>query len=164
MPVVTYSLRPARDADLEQLMRIGHEGLRPYVEALRGWDRTAEERRFREDFDPSAIQVVQVDGRDAGYVRLESRDDHLLLAGIYLGATVRRRGVGSAIVCDLMARCRAERTPLRLQVLFPNPARRLYERLGFRVVRETDTHVHMEASPDAAPAVHEGGAREPAGP
>lgn len=35
--------------------------------------------------------------------------------------------------------------PVRLRVLKVNPARRLYERLGFKVVEEADTHYLMEA-------------------
>ena len=31
-----YSLRPAQKSDLEPMMRIGHEGLRPYIEPLWG--------------------------------------------------------------------------------------------------------------------------------
>ncbi len=35
------------------------------------------------------------------------------------------------------------RLPVRLQVIKGNPARNLYERLGFTVTGETDTHLLM---------------------
>lgn len=37
--------------------------------------------------------------------------------------------------------------PVWLQVLKVNPARALYERLGFRVVGQSDTHWHMLREP-----------------
>jgi ribosomal protein S18 acetylase RimI-like enzyme len=60
---------------------------------------------------------------------------------------VRGRGLGGAIVRSIVEDATRRRSPVRLQVLRPNPARRLYERLGFRVVGETVTHVEMLHEP-----------------
>jgi hypothetical protein len=49
-----------------------------------------------------------------------------------------------------MLRCRELDKPLGLRVLRNNPAHRLYERLGFRVMEETETHIYMEALPGDA--------------
>ena len=144
-----YSLRRALESDVEPMMRIGHEGIRPYVEQLWGWDPAEQERRFRENFDLTRIQVVQIDGQDAGYLDVEDHDDHVFLAGIYLDGPYRRSGVGAELVGDLLSRCRSLRKPLRLRVLRPNPAQHLYARLGFRPVEVTETHIHMEAVSDA---------------
>jgi ribosomal protein S18 acetylase RimI-like enzyme len=133
------------ESDLEPMMRIGHEGIRPYVEKLWGWDQADQERRFRETFDPTKISIVTIDGRDAGYLQLENHDDHVFLAGIYLDEEYRRRGIGSELIVDVLGRCRHLRQPLRLRVLRSNPAQRLYMRLGFRPVEETSTHIYMEA-------------------
>ena len=46
--VMPYSLRPAIESALEAMMRIGHEGIRPYAEQLWEWDQADQERRFRE--------------------------------------------------------------------------------------------------------------------
>jgi hypothetical protein len=40
-------------------------------------------------------------------------------------------------------------TPATLYVLKVNPSRRLFERLGFRVIEETPTSYLMRAEPDA---------------
>ena len=145
-----YSLRPALKSDIELMMRIGHEGLRPYVEQLWGWDQAEQERRFREGFDLTTINIVSMDGRDVGYLKVESHDDHVFLAGIYLDREHRRCGIGTQIVTDLLMRCGRLRKPLRLRVLRTNPAQRLYKRLGFRLVKETETHIYMEALPGGA--------------
>ena len=39
--------------------------------------------------------------------------------------------------------------PIRLQVLKVNPASDLYERLGFRKIEVTETHIRMERAPGA---------------
>src|SRR5262245_43505276 len=121
-----YSLRPAIESDLEPMMRIGHEGIRPYVERLWDWDQADQERRFRESFDLATTRIVVIDGRDVGYLKLEYHDDHVFLAGIYLEREYRSRGVGSELIVDLLNNCRDLRKRLCLRVLRPNPAQRLY--------------------------------------
>ncbi|MHC4780253.1 MAG: N-acetyltransferase [Planctomycetota bacterium] len=51
-----------------------------------------------------------------------------------------------SLILDLQERAREEHLPVRLQVLKVNPARHLYERLGFRCCCETKTHLRMEWS------------------
>lgn len=69
----------------------------------------------------------------------EAPDDHFALDGICVAADARGLGIGSALVeaiCD-EARARGH-AGVRLEVVDSNPrARALYERLGFRVTRET---------------------------
>jgi len=125
-------------------MRIGHEGIRPYVEAVWGWDQAEQESRFRDGFDEQTIRIVRVDGEDAGYLKIESREDHVFIAGIYLDGRFRDRGIGREIILDVLRSASEAGNPVRLQVLRPNPAQRLYARLGFSVVGTTETHIHME--------------------
>ncbi len=129
------------------MMAIGHEGIRPYVEKLFGWNPSDQERGFRDGFACEHVSIVQVDGRDAGYLQIDEHADHRFLAGLYLSSELRGRGVGSALIRELIARARGDGKPVRLRVLNPNPAQHLYERLGFRRIAATATHVHMEYDP-----------------
>ena len=71
-----------------------------------------------------------------------------LLDEIQIVREWRSRGIGSAIVRDLMDQAKAARKPLRLQVLKLNTrARELYARLGLRVVSESSTHHLMTYVP-----------------
>jgi hypothetical protein len=77
-----YSLRPATAQDLEPMMAIGHEGIRPHVEAVREWIPETEEQGFRDHFTPELIKIIVVDGEDAGYLKVENHDDHVFLDDI----------------------------------------------------------------------------------
>ena len=59
----------------------------------------------------------------------------------------RNRGLGAALIHDLMAECAASREPLRLQVAKGNRAARLYERLGFLKTGEDEIYYHMWWNP-----------------
>jgi GrpB-like predicted nucleotidyltransferase (UPF0157 family) len=53
--------------------------------------------------------------------------------------------LGTAIICGAMTEAALRGLPVALQVFKGNPARHLYERLGFTVVGETSTHFLMRA-------------------
>jgi ribosomal protein S18 acetylase RimI-like enzyme len=56
-------------------------------------------------------------------------------------------GLGTLLLYSLLGEADAARAPIRLRVLRTNPARRLYERLGFAVAGESATHFLMERTP-----------------
>ena len=140
-----YSLRPATSNDLDAMMAIGNEGIRPYVEEVRGWDEAEETRGFVEHFLPELTSIIVVDGHDVGYLKTESHADHVYIDGIYLAKAYRSSGLGTLLISRTIADAHAKDKRVRLRVLKPNPARRLYDRLGFCQI-DTDTiHISMEA-------------------
>ena len=145
---VRFHLRDATTADYDFLFRLNEVTMRDYVVRTFGeWDDAFQARRFRERFDPSKIRVVMVAGRDVGVVEVEATGPEIVLANIRIMADCQGRGLGTTIVTGLLAEARRTGRALRLRVLKVNPARRLYERLGFRVVDETPTAYIMRAPP-----------------
>ena len=138
-----YRLRPATTDDYGFLRRLHRATMREYVAQTWGWDEEAQAAMFRERFDPSREQIIVVDREDVGVLRAERRERELFLAELEIAPEYQRRGIGAAIVEELKAEARRAGLPLTLQVLKVNPARRLYERAGLRVVGETGTHYLM---------------------
>lgn len=138
-----YRLRPATAEDYAFLEQLHRRTLRPYVERTWGWDDAEQAAMFRRRFDPALLVIVVVDERDAGVLHVERRADETFLVNIALDPEFQGRGIGTAIVGDVLA----EGAPVTLQVLRVNPARGLYERLGFRLTEETATHYRMRAGP-----------------
>jgi ribosomal protein S18 acetylase RimI-like enzyme len=123
--------------------------MRSYVENTWGrWDDAEQEDRFRRGLESMKVQVIVVDGCDAGRLDVTRQSDHIYLGVIELLPELQGRGIGSAIVRDLQAAAKTAGLPLRLQVLMTNPAaQRLYERLGFQVTDATGTHHLMACLP-----------------
>jgi ribosomal protein S18 acetylase RimI-like enzyme len=71
------------------------------------------------------------------------RGHELFLGSIELAPEAQRTGIGSSIIRSVLREASQRRVPVRLQVFRQNPARRLYQRLGFHVTGETPTHVEM---------------------
>jgi GNAT superfamily N-acetyltransferase len=142
----TYTLRDATDADFAFMLETKLEGMRPYIEAVWGWDREQQERLFNAKFDATRSRIVAVDGVDAGWIHVSEEPDTLFVVGIFLTAAVRRRGIGSAILRDLIDTAIVRGKSITLRVLKVNPARDLYERLGFSVTGEAEWHFLMRWS------------------
>jgi ribosomal protein S18 acetylase RimI-like enzyme len=144
---MNYSTRPATSGDLALMWDLRVRAMRPYVEETWGWDEAFQRRRLEENFDSTQVTVLVVEGRDAGVVRVEETPEALFLVLIEVAPEYQGRGLGTHVIRDLQERARARGVPVTLQVLKVNPARRLYERLGFTLTGETETHFRMRWEP-----------------
>ena len=62
----------------------------------------------------------------------------------------QRRGIGKEVMKRLMGEANEFNLAVRLNVVRINPARRLYERLGFRGTHEDDRKLYMKRDPGVA--------------
>ncbi len=143
-----HDFRPVRDADQLWLWVLKQATMKAYVEQTWGrWEDADQAERFRRSFEPTHMQIIVADGQDAGLLHVERTADEIRLLRIEIAPEFQNRGLGTAVLHGLLAEARHRAIPLRLQVLKVNPARRLYERIGFAVIAETDTHFLMRWTP-----------------
>lgn len=139
------TLRVAKSEDLELLFYLLKVALGPYIERTYGAWREAEQRtQFMARTRPEAHQVVELADQSVGCLAVEWLPDRVKLNRVFLLPAVQGRGIGTQLVRPVLERARASHLPVRLRVLKVNPAQRLWRRLGFTVVGETDTHWLME--------------------
>lgn len=142
-----YTLRQATDADYEFLYRLHVAAMKDLVARVWGWDDARQEQFFADHFDPAPSRIIVVDGEDAGVVAVVWGEADAFLASIEILPEYQGRGLGTAIIRHIIAAAEARGLPVRLRVLKINPARRLYERLGFVITGETETHSLMARLP-----------------
>ncbi|MGH9028470.1 MAG: GNAT family N-acetyltransferase [Acidimicrobiales bacterium] len=141
----TWSLRPTTAADRDLLYKMNRRTMRDHIEAVWGWDEEFQTRYFDERFHPEGTQqIIQVDGSDIGTLDVQEQPDHVLLANIRKLPEWQSRGIGTSVIRSVIADANQVGKPVQLQVLKINQrARELYEREGFEMVAETDTHFRM---------------------
>jgi len=140
---MNYALRQAREDDFIFLYNLKVTCLKDYVAATYGWDDEYQLQRFTSYFDPSTMQIIVVDDHDVGHLSVEDSGDELYIAGIYLLPAWQNQGLGTSVLMDILTAAAGSEIGVYLQVLRVNPAVRLYERLGFAIFEETDTHFKM---------------------
>jgi ribosomal protein S18 acetylase RimI-like enzyme len=140
-------LRPATLDDIDALYRIHRAALGLYVEQTWGWDEGWQAGDFREHCDVSVRHVIEYRGQVIGFMDVIEEEGRTLLASISITPEFQRRGIGTYLILDVLCGAVSRGVPVVLRVLRVNPARSLYERLGFETVGASDTDYTMEAHP-----------------
>ncbi|MFC7304396.1 GNAT family N-acetyltransferase [Streptomyces monticola] len=149
-----WEIRAASSADVETVAELRAVALRADLERLGRYDEHRVRQRLRDGFDPEHTWVIEVAGALAGCVALRPAGDTHWLEHFYLDPALQGRGIGSAVLRDLLEPCDRDDVLIRLNVLRGSPARRLYERHGFRVETEDGVDVFMVREPASAPPLH----------
>lgn len=107
----------------------------------------AQDVHYREHYPGATLDVIEVDGEPAGrlYVHRGPRDIRIM--DIALAPPFRRRGIGTALLDALIAEAQASGRTLSIHVEADNPARRLYQRLGFARAGEHGVYLLLERAP-----------------
>ena len=162
----TVALRPCGQADaaferdlfastrIDELAELGARGID--ATAFIELQLRAQQAAYRARFADATVDVIEVDGGAAGRLVLADGDSELRIVDIALLPRWRNRGVGGAVLSALIRRAGERGQALVLTVAASNPARRLYERLGFESVGDDGVHVFMRRRAGAAT----GGAQE----
>jgi GNAT superfamily N-acetyltransferase len=138
--------RAATEADYQRLWRLHVDAMRDCVTATYGWLDAVQEQLFRDGWQPKLAQRVLVDTGIVAAWLIERRRDDIYLAFVEVASSHQRRGIGTVIVRRVLDQASATGRPARLQVMKANTgARRLYERLGFRLEHDTATHLGLIA-------------------
>ncbi len=130
-----YELRPATAGDIGFAWRLYEELMRARTEALIPWRADRQREVIDSALRSGGMEMIVADGKVIGWLHVHDNADGIDLHQIYLAPARQRQGIGTDILRRLQQHAGALGRPLRLNVLVNNPARRLYERLGFRIER-----------------------------
>lgn len=138
-----FELREARQADYSFAERLYLATMQPLLSQLGALDEQDLVANFKRLYRPGDVQIIVVDGVDAGWMQVAEDDEEISLFQIHIEAGYRSQGIGTSLMQDLLARSRRQRKPVSLYVVRNNPATELYKRLGFKVMGEDGTRLHM---------------------
>lgn len=141
---LAYSFRQATADDYDFLYQLHASTIKPYVEVIWGWHEEWQQEYFRAKFDPRNRQIIQVEGEDVGVLVLERKENEIFIALLEIKPSYQGRGIGTAIVRQIIEEGQSQNLPIILHVLRSNiRARYLYERLGFAVNEEQKFRYQM---------------------
>ena len=156
-PGSRLSSRPVAATDLEFLCRL-YRSTRWDETAATGWadeERAAfldnqfhlQHRYYQEHYADAQFRLLLQEQRPIGRVYWRDGADAFTLIDISLVPEARGAGIGSAVMAWMTHRADQRMQPCRLHVEPANPARRLYERIGFEVVANNGVHLAMRRTP-----------------
>lgn len=131
---------------LENLRRNVYQDL--FQATWGGWDEERHLRHFSECIGRGHISIIQADGVRVGMVQILDQPDAVEVGEIQIQPTHQNRGIGTCVLRDVISAARDHRKTVRLSLGLKNEkALRLYQRMGFRLVTQSDPHSHMECEP-----------------
>ena len=168
-PIVT--LRPIRADDADFPLAV-YASTRADELALTEWSDAAkddfvrmqfhaQDKHYRHYYPDAAFRIVECDGIPAGRLIVDRTPEAILILDIVLLPAYRDRGIGGGLLRDLLAEAGGGGKWVRIYVEQFNPARRLYERLGFRVTAEEGIYYQMRWSPPDPTQVGQTDSRDP---
>jgi ribosomal protein S18 acetylase RimI-like enzyme len=148
------ALRPIRTEDRDFLFRL-YASTRE--EELRAVPWTPEQRNafLRQQFEaqdahylanyPGAtLDLVLLDGQPVGRLYVARWTSEIRIMDVIVLADCRGAGIGTRLLHDILEEAELARKKVSIHVESYNPARRLYERLGFVPAGEHGVYVLME--------------------
>jgi ribosomal protein S18 acetylase RimI-like enzyme len=145
---VRLQRRLASPADAEFGRNVHHQAYRDVVERQFGaWNVAAQDAYFRDSWGAAPHEIVECDGVPVGYVCVEDRSDLVHVRELVLLPEFQNRGIGTAVLRELLAHAEGRGVPVQLGTLHANRAAALYRRLGFREIGRTQTHILFEWLP-----------------
>lgn len=106
----------------------------------------AQSSSYRDAWPKGDFLVVLVDGDRAGRLYLARLPRELRVVDVLLSPAYRGRGIGTALLAAVVRVAEREGVDVTLHVEPWNPAKRLYERLGFLSVEATGIYELMRRS------------------
>lgn len=152
MGKTSYDLRAASVSDLEFLFRVSTGAMQPVDMALnpsKAFDREEEFKKYKEKFIPDEIQIITLEGRDVGRLRVVRGGDSIYVGGIQILPEFQGKGIGTALFQDLIEESEKTGRSITLEVHDVNiKAIDFYKSLGFISVGSELNKTHMEFTPN----------------
>lgn len=144
----SLTLRRANAGEAEFAFRVLKETMREY--AMATWGAWWEEEPRRETVEQVAAgrtEIIELNGLPIGVQLVDRPGTHIQLVQLHIAKAFQRHGFGTQLLTKLFVEARKSNLPIRLRVLAVNPAKALYERLGFVVTESTPERYFMEWMP-----------------
>jgi len=135
-------LRPIEDDDLEYLFRVYASSRAQEMSLLVQWSDIEKEiflrdqfrlqhRHYQTHYPNARYDVIERDGEPIGRFYVERMKNEIRVMDIALLPAHRNQGLGRALMREVLDEAARERKFVSLHVEDRNPAKRLYERMGF---------------------------------
>lgn len=104
----------------------------------------AQKLDYEKNYPLISNNVILYNGERIGRLLYSTEHGDLHFIELAILTEFRSQGIGTKIIHWFFDKSRETNLPIRFYVEKINPAKRLYERLGFKVVADVNTHFQME--------------------
>jgi ribosomal protein S18 acetylase RimI-like enzyme len=136
MNPIHIELAPVTEGDFEELAGLRIAAMRESLERVGRFDPERARERLRSSFVPERTRFVVLAGERIGFVATQDGPDGLQLDHLYIHPGYQSRGIGSAVLKQVLAEADERRMAVLVGALKESASNRFYERHGFVLVSE----------------------------
>jgi GNAT superfamily N-acetyltransferase len=113
-------------------------------EAFARQQHLCQDQYYRQQYPHASFEIVCSGDQRIGRLYVNRTREEILIIDIALVPEFRGTGIGGVLLRDLLAEAAQTRRQVTIHVDKFNPALRLYQRLGFRIVQDAGADWRME--------------------
>lgn len=140
-----YELRAVTHQDYNFIYHVKTTTLKPHIELVWGWDEAVQTKYLEESFGIETQLIITYEDQEIGILELNELQQRIEVVELEILPEYQRRGIGTHILQDIIDEYTEKGKKVGIGCFKINTeAKRLYERLGFMLIKETATHYVLE--------------------
>jgi GNAT superfamily N-acetyltransferase len=139
---MNLTLSPTTQSDADLLVTIRIAAMRESLERIGRFHPQRARERFMASFDPALCRFIEADGVRVGFVLVRPQEDHWHLDHLYIVPEHQGKGIGAAVLRQIVVDADLQGMPIRLGALRGSDSNRFYQRHGFEQVGEGEWDVY----------------------
>lgn len=142
-----YQFRKCTLEYFDFLYNLKKENFKWYVDKIWGWKDEDQKARLEQDLEEHIThkKIILIENKPIGVYAVHTTEEgDLFINEISILKEYQHKGIGRKILEEQLKENHKKEIRTILQVFKNNPAKKLYEQLGFTTYGETETHYQME--------------------
>lgn len=137
--------RNCKYEDLEFILKLKELGFKWYYEKIGGWDIDYQIKRTTQEINKfiDTMKIIVKDNKDIGVTNFFQDNNEYVVGLILLHPDYQNYGIGTYILKEYIDVAKNEQKPIKLSTYKYNPAKNLYERLGFKQYNEDEIDSYL---------------------
>ena len=137
--------RKCKQDDVSFILELKELGMKWYIEKIYGWNIEIQKEKTKREIEKfiDTMKIIVVDNQDIGVTNFFEDEGKYHVGLIVVHPDYQGKGIATKIINDYIDIAKKEQKEILIKTYKCNPAKKLYEKLGFKQYDEDDTHVYL---------------------
>ena len=142
---LNMEFRKCKYSDADYILKLKELCIKWYIEIIYGWNTEVQREKTIHELQKHKddMRILIKDGKDIGVTTFYEENNQYVVGLIMIHPEYQGEGLGSKIIKEYIDLAKKSNKKIKIKVYKENPAKRLYERLGFKIYNEDDTHLYL---------------------